>query len=180
MVLFKPMCAARRRGFTLIEIMLVLSIVGFAAAILVPRISFYYEPPGTLLQRSFQEAGDLALSGVSVRFVLKPLKDSRRGEIVAEALLRREPDSNDLSVFLGTAKPEDGVLAWTPVKLAWPPAGEGWHMEPEVVYFYTDGSCTPARISWAGPGVSENAADRFLLTVTGWCTALPERQAWGY
>ena len=42
----------RRRGFTLIEIMIVLTIVGLMAAVLVPRISFYYEPPAALLQRS--------------------------------------------------------------------------------------------------------------------------------
>ena len=172
---FPPFGEARRPGFTLIEIMIVLTIVGLMAAVLVPRISFYYEPPSTLLQRSVEEAGDLALSGVSIRFVLKPAERSRRGRIDVEALVRRAPDSRDLGVFLGTARAREGVLAWSPVKLAYPPAGTGWSMEPEVVYFYTDGSCTPARISWADPGTSEGAAERFLLTVTGYCATVPRR-----
>ncbi|WP_208873665.1 prepilin-type N-terminal cleavage/methylation domain-containing protein, partial [Fretibacterium fastidiosum] len=116
----------RRRGFTLIEIMIVLTIVGLMAAVLAPRISFYYEPPAALLQRSVEEAGDLALSGVSIRFVLRPEERSRRGRIDVEALVRRAPDSRDLGVFLGTARAREGVLAWSPVKLAYPPAGAGW------------------------------------------------------
>ena len=158
----------RRRGFTLIEIMIVLTIVGLMAAVLAPRISFYYEPPAALLQRSVEEAGDLALSGVSIRFVLRPEERSRRGRIDVEALVRRAPDSRDLGVFLGTARAREGVLAWSPVKLAYPPAGTGWSMEPEVVYFYTDGSCTPARISWTQPDAPDSDAETFLLTVTGY------------
>ena len=164
----------RRRGFTLIEIMIVLAIVGMMAATLLPRMSFYFEPPLTVFQRGVEEAQGLALSGASVRFVLTPVR-ARRGQIVVEALLRQEPDKNSLRSFLGTAGPDEGVLAWTPVRLSHPPVGEGWRMEPETVYFFTDGSCTPARLSWAEPGTSERDASEFLLTVTGYCAAVEDR-----
>ena len=162
------MRSGRRPGFTLMEVMLILGIVGLLAAMAVPRISFYYEPPSALLRRSLEEASDLALSGVSLRFVMKPERNSRRGQLVVEALIKKETDSSDLSVFLGTGAARE-VLEWTPVKLTYPPDGNGWLMEPEIVYFYRDGSCTPARISWAERGVPDSAAEQFLLTVTGYC-----------
>ena len=157
-----------RRGFTLIEVMLVLAIVGVMAAVLLPRMTFYFEPPLALLQRSVEEAQGLALSGASVRFVWRPVRD-RRGPIAVEALLKQEPEKGSLREFLGTAGPEEAALVWKPVRLSHPPAGENWRMDPETVYFFTDGSCTPARLSWAEPGASERSASSFLLTVTGYC-----------
>ena len=166
----------RQRGFTLIEIMVVLAIVGVMATVLLPRITFYFEPPLVLLQRSVEEAQGLALSGVSVRFVLKPVRE-QRGSIVVEALLKQEPEKGSLREFLGTAGPEDDVLVWKPVKLSHPPEGEGWRMKPETVNFFTDGSCTPARLSWTEPGASfSRKVSSFVLTVTGYCAELEERR----
>ncbi|MCR5346833.1 MAG: prepilin-type N-terminal cleavage/methylation domain-containing protein [Fretibacterium sp.] len=157
-----------RRGFTLIEIMLVLAIVGVMAVVLLPRIGFYFEPPLVLLQRSVEEAQELALSGVSVRFVLKPVH-GKRGTVEAEVLLKEEPEKGSLSEFLGTAAPKEDKLVWKPAKFSHPLDGEGWRMDPETVNFFTDGSCTPARISWADPGYSSRGSVSFLLTVTGYC-----------
>ena len=168
-----PRTTSRRSGFTLIEIMIVIVIFGVMATAVLPRVSFYREPPLVLLQRSVEEAGNKALSGVSLRFVLKLEGGGRRGKINAEALVKKEPDSHDLSHFLGTAKPESEVLEWVPVKLSYPLEGEGWRMEPDIVYFFTDGSCTPARVSWVTPGDSERDAEEFFLTVTGYCASLP-------
>ena len=162
-----------RGGFTLVEVMIVVVIIGVMAVVVFPRISFYVEPPQILLQRSVDEAENKALSGVSIRFVLKTEGHSRRGKIIAEALVKKEPDPHNLSHFLGTAKPDSEVLEWVPTKLSHPPEGEGWHMEPDIVYFFTDGSCTPARISWATQGGSERDAEEFFLTVTGYCASLP-------
>ena len=155
------------------EIMIVVVIFGVMAAAVLPRFSFYTEPTQTLLQRSVDEAENRALAGVSIRFVLKPGEHSRRGEITAEALVKKEPDPHSLSGFLGTSKPENEVLEWTPMTLSYPLEGEGWRMEPDIVYFYTDGSCTPARISWLTPGSPERDAENFFLTVTGYCASLP-------
>ncbi|MCR4819481.1 MAG: prepilin-type N-terminal cleavage/methylation domain-containing protein [Fretibacterium sp.] len=166
---------SKRRGFTLIEIMVVLAIVGVMAVVLLPRIFFYFEPPLVLLQRSVEEAQGLALSGVPVRFVLKPMRE-KRGSVVAEVLLKQEPEKGSLSEFLGTAGPKEDVLVWKPFELSHPLEGEGWRMEPETVNFFTDGSCTPARFSWTEPGSTySRKVSSFLLTVTGYCTEVEER-----
>ncbi len=145
------------------------AIVGMIASVMLPRISFYFEPPSALLQRSIEEARNLALNGISVRFSLRPSRDSHRGEIAVEALIKQEVEQDSLSAFLGTADAQAAVLVWRPVSLQYPPAGDGWRLDPDIIYFYTDGSCTPAKISWADEGVSESHAEKFLLTVTGYC-----------
>lgn len=141
--------------------MIVLAIVGLLAGAVAPRIFRYEEPPAAQIRRTAEEASNLALSGVAIRLKLEPVQasgNSRRGRIVAEALTKTEDP----------AVPGRETLAWSPVRLAYPPTGEGWRLDPEIVYFYTDGSCTPARISWVQPGASESDAETFLLTVTGY------------
>ena len=163
----------KRLGFTLIEIMIVIVIIGMMAAAVLPRVAFFSEPPLTLLQRSVDEAGNKALSGVSIRFVMKTENGERRGQIITEALIKKEEESDALSVFLENEKPKSETLEWEPVTLSYPLEGEGWFMEPDIVYFFTDGSCTPANISWVAPGDSERDAEKFSITVTGYCVSLP-------
>ena len=94
--------------------------------------------------------------------ITSAMSHTLRGEPVAEQLpevLARAEDS---------AAPGREKLAWSPVRLTYPPEGEGWRLDPEIVYFYTDGSCTPARISWTQPGAPDSDAETFLLTVTGY------------
>ncbi|MBQ7220465.1 MAG: type II secretion system protein [Synergistaceae bacterium] len=161
-----------RKAFTLIEIMIVLVIIGTLAGVALPRLSFYFEPASAILQRAFEQAGNMALSGTPVRFSIEHGITSARGVIVAEALKKKEDPENSLSAFLGTARNKPVVLEWQKVKMKDIPDGEGWKFEPEVIYFYTDGSCSPARISFAPRGVSESDADEYVLTVTGYCVQL--------
>lgn len=139
------------------EIVVVMLIIGLMAAMVAPRVVRYREPPMTELRRATEELSDRALSGVSVRLRQEPPKDGKRGgPILVEALVK-DPDSLMPS-------PE---LTWKPLEVKHPPSGENWVLEPEIVYFYSDGSCTPARIRLLNPGDSEGTMTAHL-TVTGY------------
>ena len=161
-----------RRGFTLLEILIVVMIMGMMASVAVPRMSAQFEPPSAVLQRLFEEAEERALSGTSVRLSVNDDNPSRRGEIVAEALLKKEEPADSLSAFLGTAGNKPVVLEWQKIKMKNIPEGDGWRFNPRIIYFYKDGSCSPARISNAPPNPSEYDADEYVLTVTGYCMKL--------
>ncbi len=161
-----------RRAFTLIEVMIVLAIIGTIAGVMLPRMSFYFEPASAVLQRAFEQAASMALSGTPVRLFIDSEIGSGRGYIVAEALKQRELPQDSLSVFLGTASSRPVVLEWQEVKLRDLPQSEGWLFRPDTIYFYKDGSCSPARISFAPRNVPENDADEYVLTVTGYCVQL--------
>ena len=152
--------------------MIVLVIIGTLAGVMLPRMSFYFEPASAVLQRMFEQAGNMALSGTPVRFSIQHGITSARGTIAAEALQKKEEPADSLSAFLGTAANKPMVLEWQKLEMKDIPDGEGWKFSPEVIYFYTDGSCSPARITFAPRGVSESDADEYVLTVTGYCVKL--------
>ncbi len=164
-----------KKGFTLVEILIVIFIVGVLATVLVPRISFYFEPPAAILQRTIEEASDKSLSGIPVRLSIKSEGASKRGYIVAEGLMQREVEENSLSAFLGTNVNRPVVLEWQTLKMKNLPENSGWKFEPEIIYFYTDGSCSPAKISWLAENSYESQADNYILTVTGYCTPLEKK-----
>lgn len=165
----------RRSGFTLLEIMIVLMITGILASVAIPRISMQFEPYSAVLQRAFEEAGEMALSGTPVKFSVKDTNSRGRGVISVEALLQKEEPEDSLSAFLGTAANKPVVLEWQEVKMKNLPEDEGWRFDPNIIYFYTDGSCSPARISYAPQNVSDYDADEYVLTVTGYCMMLEKQ-----
>lgn len=164
----------RRGGFTLLEIMIVVLITGMMASIALPRLSFYVEPRVAVLQRMMEEAGEMALSGTTVRLSIKEEGSTRHGPIVAEGYLKRELPEDSLSVFLGTAGNKPEVLEWREIELKNMPDGENWRFDPEVIYFFTDGSCTPARITYT-QDVYGSEEEHYILTVTGYCMELASR-----
>ncbi len=147
-----------RPAFTLIEVMIVVAIIALMATLVLPKGFFSFEPPLRALQRTVLEVSDIALDGISVRLRMDPLDRADRGRIVVEALSKVE-DRID---------PAKQTLEWVPVRLRHPPAGEGWRLEPEIIYFYADGTCTPARILRADKDVRITEGDSALLTVTGY------------
>ena len=161
----------KHKAFTLIEILLVLAVIGLMAGISIPKLSFYFEPPAAVLQRAIEEATDKALSGIPVRLSIKSEGISRRGYIFAEALVKREVEENSLSAFLGSSTNRATILEWQPQKFRNMPDNSGWRFEPEIIYFYSDGSCTPAKITWENPErtlTGSALTDEYILTVTGY------------
>ena len=146
-----------RPGFTLIEVMLVVGIIAMMAVMVLPKGFFSLEPPLRELQRSVMEITDLALDGYSVRLRMEPVERSDRGTIVVEALTKVE-DRFD---------PTKYALEWKPGQIRHPLSGAEWRREPEIVYFYSDGTCTPARILRADRDVRITEGQSALLTVTG-------------
>ena len=118
----------------------------------------------------------MALSGTPVRLSVKSKSVStKRGVIVAEALKQKDETEEGLSSFLGTDKMKPAVLEWQNVKMRNLPDDDGWKFEPEIIYFYSDGSCSPARISQAGKNISEREAEQYVLTVTGYCMKIERK-----
>ena len=165
----------RRSGFTLLEIMIVVMITGILASVAIPRISMQFEPYSALLQRAFEEAENMALSGTPVRFSVKTKNNRSRGTITAEALVQKEEPEDSLSAFLGTASNKPAVFEWQEVEMKSLPDGDGWKFDPKIIHFYTDGSCSPAKISYAPQNVSDFDADEYVLTVTGYCMMLEKQ-----
>ena len=141
---------SRRRAFTLIEIILVVALLGTLAMMIVPR-ALWTEPPKRVLQRALIEAVDIARSGVSVRFRID--KEENIGAVIPEILVK---DNEAAGNAEGT---------WKPFKARWELTGNSWTFKPEIIYFFQDGMCTPARITW---GTFTNDEEKYLLTVTGY------------
>jgi hypothetical protein len=140
----------------LIEIVIVMAVIALSAALVFPRRFFSIETTFHVLQRAVLEISDLALDGYSIRLRLETVRENR-GRIVAEALVRVDDAFG----------PTKHTIEWKPLQMRYPLEGEDWRLEPEIVYFYSDGTCTPARILRADEGVRIEDGGAALLTVTG-------------
>ena len=176
----------RFSAFTLIELLIVLFIVGVIASVSLPRIYIYTEPPVMTLQRCIEEASNLALSGVSVKMTTL---NGARGKIHVQALMKSEAAKDDLSTFMHSNEndkdSEKSILEWREVKLKNLPQDDNWKFEPSVIYFFNDGSCTPAKISWLSPNtrranINNKQEENYILTVTGYCVEVDENLTKGY
>jgi hypothetical protein len=139
------------------EVMIVMGIIAMMGVMVLPRGFFFFEPPLRVLQRAVMEITDLALDGYSVRLRMETVDRADRGQIVVEALTKVE-DRFDPAKF---------SLEWKPIQSRHPLNGAEWRLEPEIVYFYSDGTCTPARVLRADRDVRITEGQSILLTVTG-------------
>jgi hypothetical protein len=137
--------------------MIVVGIVAMMGVMVLPKGFFSFEPPMRTLRRAVMEIADLALDGYSVRLRMEVSDRADRGYVVVEALTKVE-DRFDPSKY---------TLEWKPFQPRHPLSGEEWRLEPEIVYFYSDGTCTPARILRADRDVRIADGESALLTVTG-------------
>ena len=147
----------KRPGFTLIEILVVTAIIGMMAVLVLPKNLLSFVTPLRAMQRAITEITDMALNGYSIRLRMEVLDRADRGRIVAEALTKVE-DRFDRTRH---------SLEWEPVEIAHLPEGEDWRLEPEIIYFYSDGTCTPARVMRADKNDRITEGDFAMLTVTG-------------
>ena len=147
----------RHPGFTLIEILLVVAIIGMMAVMVLPKNLLSFVTPLSAMQRAITEITELALEGYNVRLRLEPLERSDRGRLVAEALTKVE------NIY----DPTKHTLEWMPIDIANLPEGEDWKLEPEIIYFYSDGTCTPANVMRAVKNTRITEGDFAMLTVSG-------------
>lgn len=136
-----------RRGFTMVELIVIVAIIGFLIAIVAPRIS-WTEDPKRVLQRSLLEAVETARKGLSLRF--RAEKAAYGGLIVPEIFIKGEKEQLE--------------GRWVELKMQHPPIGSAWKLTPEMLYFFSDGTCTPGRLEYGQPPNNE----KFLMTVTGY------------
>ncbi|MCL2767831.1 MAG: hypothetical protein FWE49_03790 [Synergistaceae bacterium] len=135
----------------MIELIVTAAILSLLAVLVLSRVS-WIEPNKRILQRAFIEAGEIAKSGTSIRFRVD--NEENRGAFVSEVLVKDEKKE----VW------EKGAVTWKAVDMRWRPDGKEWVFKPEIIYFFQDGMCTPARITW---GTHPNV-ENYLLTVTGY------------
>ncbi len=131
----------RPNGFTMIEIVVVVAIIGILASMVVPKLVLSTPAPEFLLGRAIQEMQDRAADEGTLR--LRVLD----GRIVCEKISR-----------------EAG--GWKETPLRWLPVDSGWKADPPQCYFFSDGSCTP----WNLYISREEHERKFILSVTGFLT----------
>jgi hypothetical protein len=140
----------------MIELMIVVAIMAMTAALVLPRGMFSFETTFHSVQRVVTELSELALDGFNVR-VRMDAGSLDRGRVVIEALTKIQDKFY----------PDKHTLSWQPALTRERLDGEDWRLEPEIIYFYSDGTCTPARIMRADRDMNIDKGETALLTVTG-------------
>jgi len=133
----------RRKGFTLIELIVTMVLIGTVALLIFPRIGAETGNETILLQRAVYEAMNITSGGTSLRLTVGP-----KGRLICEVL---ETD-------------KDGNPVWKRGKLKWLPSGEGWESESGHPFLvFQDGTCTP----WSVRFTEKMKKVDYLISVVG-------------
>jgi hypothetical protein len=140
----------------MIELMIVVAIMAMTAVMVLPKGMFSFETTFHSVQRAVMELSELALDGFNLRVRMDAGRFDR-GRVIIEALTKTQDP----------LYPDRHTLSWQPVETRERLDGEDWRLEPEIIYFYSDGTCTPARIIRADRDTNIEQGETALLTVTG-------------
>lgn len=137
-------CYRIRTGFTLVELVITLALIGLVSMTMFPKVFKETGDDTLLLQRAVYEAMDVASAGgYPVRFLIGP-----EGKLDPKVMVVSE----------------EGSGKWEDLSLKWLPASTGWRSAVKEFYIYPDGTCSP----WNLMLERKNKLFRqYLVTVTG-------------
>ncbi|MBN1333360.1 MAG: type II secretion system protein [Synergistales bacterium] len=141
--------SAGKRGFTLIEVLLVAVILVTLALILFPELALDLSSPQLKLQRAMGELSEIASKGERVRLRIDP-----REQIKAEKLVMNL---------------EEDAFSWQEMEIRWLSFDGKWRSETGECHFFPDGSCTPWNLLFI------RDSREFPYTVTVTCTVYEGR-----
>ena len=131
------------RGFTLVEILVVVTLLSLLAFISFPRISSRFAQTELLLQRSVNRLIAEVPNSSGLR-----LSVGQNGKMFAQ---QRIID-------------EEGKPVWDTLSQKWLEFRGQWKVQPEHCYFYSDGTCSPWSLEY---DTGNDNVEKFFITVTG-------------
>lgn len=133
-----------RKGFTLVELLVIVTLLSLLAFLAFPRIAARYAPEDLYLQRGLTQLMNHEGRQSGIRLFV-----GKDGMLAAE---RRAIDP-------------EGNLVWEKIDVEWFDIDGKWKVDPEFCYIFPDGTCSPWRLEYSK---GDREPEVFFITVT--CT----------